>query len=79
MTLTRAKIKLTEGTWLTLRSPSTAPHYLRTLTAGLPVQVVKRVKREMFLRGQREFQLSVANILVHFDLALSLKLVNNCS
>ena len=70
-TVTAAKTKLTEGTWLILK-PS-APQNLQPFGAG-PFQVVKKIKRQVFLRGQQDLKVSVALTLKHFDLAPNLKI-----
>jgi hypothetical protein len=67
---TPVNIKLTSGTWLTIKS--TAPTHLKKFIG--PFVVLKRLNRQMFLRGQQDIQVSVVLTLKHFDIAPSLKI-----
>lgn len=66
-----AKINLEEGTWIRLKPA--APLHLRKF-ASSPAQIVKRINRQLFLRGQQDFQISIAVALKHFEPAPNLKI-----
>lgn len=68
---TLANTRFIEGSWLVLKS--SAPLYLRCFGAG-PFQIIKRIKRRLFLRGQQDFQLTVADALKYFDPAPDIKI-----
>ena len=63
--------KLRKGIWLIVKP--TAPSYLRVHIDG-PVQVIKKVNKVMFLRGQQDFKATIPEVLKHFDQAPDLKI-----
>lgn len=72
-TTTPVNTKLAEGSWLVLKSSPEPPFKLRVFGLG-PFLVVKRINRELALRGQQDFRITVAHALLYFESAPNLKI-----